>query len=120
MGGVDGRGIIHAVAQESHHVILMTQCDNDPSLLVGIDTCEQIDMVDPRRKLRIGEVGYLRACHDGFCRETDSAGQMRDDGSVITGDDLDVDAQRRQAPDCVRGILFRWVGENAEADQGQP
>ena len=61
IGGMQGGGVIDAVAHEAHHMAAPLQGQDDAVLLGGRDAAEEVDLLDPRAQRLLAERRHLRA-----------------------------------------------------------
>ena len=104
VGGVQGRGVVDAVAQKAHHVPAALQCEDDAILLPGRYAREDRRLLGHVTERRIVETVELIARDDGLVADADLPTDMTRDDIAVAREDLDLHAVRLELRERVGGI----------------
>ena len=117
VGGVQGRSVVDAVAHVADGATGSLQRPDDALFLLRVDLHEQVGSPDSIPECLVLQSGDLFAGDHRLRVEPDAAGHVCRDVAVVTGDDLDSNAQLGQVFDRVPGVWPRRVEEEQKAPQ---
>jgi hypothetical protein len=117
VGGVEGRGIVDAVAQEAHDVVVAFERKQDARLLRRGDAGEDVGPLGHRGQGRVGHAVQVLAENNLAGVEPDLGADVAGHELVVSGQDLDADPIAPESGDRLGHVRHEEIGEGEETDE---
>jgi hypothetical protein len=105
--------IVHAIAEEAHHVSHLLQCEDDALLLIWIDFDEEVGLLGGRPEGLVVEVIQISSGQQTIASQSDQPRDVLGDAPAVSCDQLDGNPERGESFDGF-GRAVLWPIEEGE------